>query len=77
MRDVGQSAAMDRWPNYAKVRFINDRLAFEGVARGTVGYIVEVYENAYEVEVSDASGATVFIGGVPDVDLELVEVTNT
>ncbi len=68
---------MERWPQYSKVRFINDRLDSEGVARGTVGYIVEVYEDAYEVEVSDASGATLFIGSVSDADLELAEATNT
>jgi hypothetical protein len=77
MCDLGQSAAMERWPQYARVRFINDRFDSEGVAHWTVGYILEVYEDAYEVEVSDASGTTVFIGGVPDVDLELAEPTNT
>ena len=66
---------MNRWPQYAKVRFVNDRLESKGAPRGTVGYVVEVYEDAYEIEVSDASGCTIFLGSVPDVDLELAEST--
>ena len=41
--------------------------------RGSIAYVVEVYADGYEVEVSDAEGRTVFLVGVPDVDLELAE----
>jgi hypothetical protein len=67
---------MDRWPQYARVRLVSDRLEADGVSRGSLGYIVEVYEDAYEVEVSDGSGRTVFLGAVPDIDLELVDATS-
>jgi Domain of unknown function (DUF4926) len=64
---------MQRWPQYARVRFANDRFESQGVRRASVGYIVEVYADAYEVEISDESGSTVFLGAVADADLELAE----
>ena len=76
---VGRSAAMPdamrRWPRYARVRFVNDQLESHGVRRGAVGYIVEVYEHAYEIEISDESGRTVFLGAVADANLVLAEPT--
>jgi hypothetical protein len=68
--------AMKRWPQYARVRFANDRFESQGVRRGSVGYIVEVYEDAYEVEISDESGCSVFLGAVADADLDLADPTN-
>lgn len=38
----------------------------EGAPNGSVGWIVEVYPDAYEVEVCDAEGRTHFLGSVPD-----------
>jgi hypothetical protein len=42
----------DRWPNYSKVRFRSDQHRANGAPEGSVGYIVEVYDDAYEVEVT-------------------------
>jgi hypothetical protein len=40
---------------------------------GSVGYIVGVYDDAYEVEVTEPeTGETLFLGAVPDADLDLV-----
>lgn len=44
--------------NYAQVRLVTDRYAAEGANAGDIGYIIEVYPDAYEVEFSDAQGVT-------------------
>jgi hypothetical protein len=63
----------NRWPNYSSVRFRSDRHAHEGARQGITGTIVEVYPDAYEVEVSDpATGETLFLGAFRDDDLELL-----
>lgn len=59
-----------RWPCYSTVSVTQ---AGYGVEPGSIGTIVEVYGTAYEVEVSDSSGRTVFLGSVDDDGLELVE----
>jgi hypothetical protein len=44
---------------YCRVKLLTDRFASEGVKSGDVGFVIEVYENGdYEVEFSDAGGAT-------------------
>jgi hypothetical protein len=43
----------DRWPNYSKVRFRSDQHRANGAPEGSAGSIVEVYDDAYEVEVTD------------------------
>src|SRR5579859_5441738 len=56
----------DRWPNYSKVRFRSDQHRANGAPEGSVGYIVEVYDDAYEVEVTEpGTGETLFLGAVP------------
>ena len=67
----------DRWPNYSKVRFRSDQHRANGAPEGSVGYIVEVYDDAYEVEVEvevtePGTGETLFLGAVPDADLDLI-----
>jgi hypothetical protein len=44
---------LDRWPNYSKVRFRSDQHRANGAPEGSVSYIVEVYDDAYEVEVTE------------------------
>jgi hypothetical protein len=62
-----------QWPNYSPVRFTSDAHRGDGAPRGAKGYIVEVYDTAYEVEVSDpATGVTLFLGAVREEDLELL-----
>jgi hypothetical protein len=63
----------DRWPNHSKVRFRSDQHRANGAPEGSVGYIVEVYDDAYEVEVTELeTGETLFPGAVPDADLDLI-----
>jgi uncharacterized protein DUF4926 len=62
-------------PQYSEVRFTTDRFHDDGAPRGSVGTIVEVYRDGYEVEVSNADGRTVFLGAVPDADVEAVQPT--
>lgn len=62
----------ERWPNYSRVRFVTGRYAAEGAPIGVTGYIIEVYGSAYEVEVSDSAGRTLFLGAVEDSDIEIV-----
>ena len=63
----------DRWPNYSKVRFRSDQHRANGAPEGSVGYIVEVYDDAYEVEVTEPeTGETLFLGAVPDAGLDLI-----
>ncbi len=45
--------------NYTRVRLQTDKYQAEGVSKGTLGYIIEVYPpDAYEVEFSDQDGTT-------------------
>ena len=41
------------------VRLRSDRYLAEGVAAGAIGVILDVYEDAYEVEFSRADGTTI------------------
>jgi hypothetical protein len=43
------------------------------VSKGAIGYIVEVYKDAYEVEFSDEQGTTVAIFAAKAEDVELAE----
>ena len=63
----------DRWPNYSKVRFRSVQHRANGVPEGSVGYIVEVYDDAYEVEVTEPeTGETLLLRAVPDADPDLI-----
>lgn len=44
--------------NYSRVRLLTNDHADEGACRGDLGYIIEVYDDAYEVEFSDGNGIT-------------------
>ena len=41
------------------VRLLTDRYRTEGVAAGTVGVVLDVYDGAYEVEFSREDGTTI------------------
>jgi hypothetical protein len=44
-----------------------------GAPEGSVGYIAEVCDDAYEVEVTEPeTGETLFLGAVPDAGLDLI-----
>lgn len=43
----------------AVVRLLTDRYQDKGVAAGAVGVVLDVYDDAYEVEFSRADGSTI------------------
>jgi hypothetical protein len=45
--------------NYSKVILNTDKYSLEGIRKGSIGYVIEVYDNNYEVEFSDADGTTI------------------
>lgn len=46
--------------NYSKVKLLTDAYSHEGVGIGSIGYVIEIYENEkYEVEFSDQSGISI------------------
>lgn len=50
-----------RLDNYSRVRITTDRCAAEGVRAGDIGYIIEVYQAAVDVEFSRKEGTTIAI----------------
>ncbi len=48
-------------PEYSRVRLITDKYAKDGVPEGTVGYVIEVYDDGnYEVEFSRSETGSTF-----------------
>jgi hypothetical protein len=41
------------------VQLLTDKYRTEGVSKGAIGYIIEVYADTYEVEFSDSDGITI------------------
>lgn len=60
---------------YSRVRLLTDKYKDEGVLKGHIGYIIEVYgEGNYEVEFSDSqTGITIAQFVALDEDMELAE----
>ena len=59
---------------YDMVRIVSGRFADEGAPPGTIGFIVEKWEEGvFEVEVSRPDGATVALFSAKENELELVE----
>jgi hypothetical protein len=61
-----------RFMLYQRVRIVTDRFAAERAPRGSVGYVIECYQDgAYEVEVSNPdTGETVaqFVANTADLE---------
>lgn len=63
-------------PQFASVRMLNDDHLQDGVARGAVGVILDVYEDGdYEVEFSREDGSTIAWFAVGPEEVELAKVT--
>ena len=62
---------------YCRVKLVTDKYTTEGVRKGTIGYIIEVYGKEsfeYEVEFSDSStGETIAQVVVTEEDIEIAE----
>ena len=58
---------------YQKVRLTTDKYTDEGLKKGDIGVILNVYDkNNYEVEFSDNNGITIALFAFPKNDIELV-----
>ncbi len=57
-------------PEFSPVRLTTDRYRSKGVGRGAVGFILDVYENGYEVEFSRPDGTTIAWFAVKPEDVE-------
>jgi len=64
---------MKRLKLYSRVRLVTDRFIIEGMARGTIGYIIEDHEDNYEIEFSRPDGTTYAQIVVAPEDIEATE----
>ena len=60
---------------YSRVKLITDKYQNEGIAKGSIGYIIEVYPGQkYEIEFSNYdTGETIAMIVVDENDIELNE----
>lgn len=59
------------FPMFSPVRLTTDRYSANGVGKGALGFVLEVYDDAYEVEFSRPDGTTIAWFAVDEADLEL------
>ena len=57
-------------PQFSPIRLVTDRYLSEGVGRGAIGFILEVYDDGYEVEFSRPDGTTIAWFSVEPADVE-------
>ncbi len=57
-------------PEFGPVRLKADRCLSKGVGRGMIGFILDVYEDGYEVEFSRPDGTTIAWFAVKTEDTE-------
>ena len=59
-------------PDFSPVRLTTDRFVVsEGVSRGAIGVILDVYDDGYEVEFSRPDGTTIAWFAVTPDDVEV------
>lgn len=61
-------------PIYTRVQVTSARYLDQGVKLGMLGYIIEVYPDGYEVEISDPSGNTIALCAVRASDVVVAEI---
>jgi hypothetical protein len=60
--------------NYSRVKLLTDSHLSEGVGKGAIGYVIEVYPgDEYEVEFSDKDGITIALLSVKADEIMLCE----
>jgi hypothetical protein len=64
-------------PNYSAIKLLTDKYVSEGVSKGAIGYVIEVYADGYEVEFSDDSGITIALFSVKENEIEAAESRKT
>jgi hypothetical protein len=58
-------------PQFSAVRLTNDRFLNEGVGLGAIGFIVDIFDNGYDVEFSRAEdGSTIALLVLTAEDIE-------
>lgn len=57
-------------PLYSRIRLRTAKYEGEGAKWGDLGYIIEVYEDAYEIEISDSSGITLALLAAKEFEVE-------
>jgi hypothetical protein len=64
---------------YSRVKLLTDKFKDEGVVKGNIGYIIEIYDDGnYEVEFSDSgTGVTIAQIVVSPDEIELAELEKT
>lgn len=62
-----------RLPTYSRVRVLSTRYREHGIEPGMIGYVVEVYADGYEIEISDPAGNTIALCAVRASDVEPAE----
>ena len=59
---------------FQRVKLNSDKYINEGLEKGAVGYILNIYDsNHYEVEFSDSNGITIMLCSFSIDELELAE----
>jgi len=58
------------FPQFSPLRLVTDRYLSEGVGQGAIGFILEVYDDGYEVEFSRPDGTTIAWFSVEPGDIE-------
>ena len=61
------------FPEFSPVRLTTDRYIDRGVGKGALGFVLEVYDGAYEVEFSRPDGITIAWFAVEAAELELAD----
>ncbi len=65
------------YSNYSEVRLLSDAYQSDGLSKGAIGYIIEVWEEGvYEVEFSNPAGTTIALLALPESEIELSEIKN-
>lgn len=63
-------------PIYSPIRLLTNRYLENGVKKGDYGVVIEVYDDAYEVEFMDEKGNTIDWFSVKPDEIELDESKN-
>lgn len=64
-------------PIYSPIKLLTNRYLKSGVKKGDYGVIIEVYDNAYEVEFMDEEGNTIDWFSVKSDEVEMIEESNS
>ena len=59
---------------YKRVKMLNNKYIADGIVKGAVGYILEIYDQNYcEVEFSAENGSTIAVQAINREDFTVIE----